>query len=1103
MRKSLAASSPSYIAVPGPNVQHHRKKLPRHIALQPNILLEHGQTLVQPSLPPLRLPAHPAPPPSPADRAAEERAQEFVHDPDITAPTYEPLQDSTKYRRKRAEQWARWQTETIPLILPHFARVLHLTKSLRLVDDLELPPPRPSDCTCIEFKTHSIVVVRFSKIEDINLRACKCAPLSVQLVQGGLFGCAPVAPSLAVDMRVLEFARNLFLHVAPNNTAFCATLEGVLAAMGFQLEHQNSLRRRFGNTLMWYTHAYNRLKDKYTRVIEVAREAIHPEPLSAPPAPQPTPQRASPTPGGRMSEARGRSIEPRRARSSSPSTPTPGPRRFRRARSESSSPGTPTPAPRGRQAARSSSPGTAAAAPRPSRSSSSSRSCTPVRGRKRAREPTPEPVEVPFPEPPPRTRPSEHLRKCCPGCFGDLKHNPAEVADLMVCLDACFTQKKNKSHRDPPKFHPHSRFVPESVARKTEEYVESVRQQKKTKRPKKNNGVVVDEEEDEDCYEHGLPLPRSVLDGCEASFKAADEKREKASTDFFEDTALMALLCRHDRVLFVVNMHSAGEKQFNVVALMETLFQHLPLNIRVGLLYDVACSFERSCRKWGFLSRFLERLAFAVSVFHAFGHEWACQLLYHPRKRIGFGFTNGEGCERFWHSISHLIAHLRICAYHNRLYTLDSQMEHAAEASLTRLGAWVARRYKHSQSKRVEATKALAECGYSIATLRTQWQLQVAAQTKPLPKRSKNGGQQAVSNIILLRGSVKTQKQVVTEVREAFVAAVRAERPDAGALKIDLETAEAALEATKEKLHRKERDLGFAEREDLKKLLNSQYMRLVMNARALKLRLIQRLQHRKFEMDPVERACRRLLNDAKLHSHTEAAVKRREPTIARTCAEYNKICAQLQKLIDNRQAPRNAIAPLPIPSKGLWKLDVDDAIFQNVGLDERVDGEADNNPPLWLSDERVRTGIKAMLELDRCNEEDARLRRERRALQVWFAEEWEVVSRAIEDANSSEDRYHLKLRQNQLVRLCATWRKDLPDLRVDMSTVPAWGPSAQQLAMCMLDAHEAARGDDRHYGTGGGDEDDGDDAEAEGGGEEEHFGTLEALERADVYRNDD
>jgi hypothetical protein len=69
---------------------------------------------------------------------------------------------------------------------------------------------------------------------------------------------------------------------------------------------------------------------------------------------------------------------------------------------------------------------------------------------------------------------------------------------------------------------------------------------------------------------------------------------------------------------------------------------------------------ERSCRKWGFLSRFMDRIQFAVSVFHAFGHDWPCQLLYHPRKRTGFGLSDGEGCERFWHSISHLIAVLRI-----------------------------------------------------------------------------------------------------------------------------------------------------------------------------------------------------------------------------------------------------------------------------------------------------------------------------------------------------------------------------------------------------------------------------------------------------------
>lgn len=201
-----------------------------------------------------------------------------------------------------------------------------------------------------------------------------------------------------------------------------------------------------------------------------------------------------------------------------------------------------------------------------------------------------------------------------------------------------------------------------------EDYVEAMRAKKpanNTQPASKKKKTTVEEVPDEenaaeDGYEYSLKVPRSVLDACEASFTAADQKREKASTQFYDDTALMALLCRHDRVLWLVNMHSAGEKQFNVWLLLETLFQHLPLDIRVGVLYDIACQLERSALRWGFLKRYIARLAFAVSVFHAFGHAWACQLIYHPRKRLGFGFTDGEGCERFWHSISHLISLLRV-----------------------------------------------------------------------------------------------------------------------------------------------------------------------------------------------------------------------------------------------------------------------------------------------------------------------------------------------------------------------------------------------------------------------------------------------------------
>jgi hypothetical protein len=123
----------------------------------------------------------------------------------------------------------------------------------------------------------------------------------------------------------------------------------------------------------------------------------------------------------------------------------------------------------------------------------------------------------------------------------------------------------------------------------------------------------------------------------------------------------MALLCRHDIVLWIVNMRSAGEKQHYVLVLVETLFQHLPLLFTIGLLYDIGCQLHRSCVNWGFLDRYLSRITFGISVFHAFGHQWPCQVIYHPRKCVGFGLSDGEGCERFWHSISKLIAYLRVC----------------------------------------------------------------------------------------------------------------------------------------------------------------------------------------------------------------------------------------------------------------------------------------------------------------------------------------------------------------------------------------------------------------------------------------------------------
>ncbi|KAJ7476802.1 hypothetical protein FB451DRAFT_1033323 [Mycena latifolia] len=196
---------------------------------------------------------------------------------------------------------------------------------------------------------------------------------------------ATVQPSLAVDLRVLEFCKNLFLQIAPNNTAFATTLERCLSSMGFQLQHQNSLRRRFGNCLMWYIHLRNETKQRYGNLLEAERLRY----LGAPAV-----ETQGPPP-----EANRRETETSPARrDTSPPGASPAPL------------SSPTPGARGWPAERR----------RGGRSASSSSSVH--QQRKHGRERTPD-VPPPFPEPPPRTRPSEYLQRRCPACFGALKRD--------------------------------------------------------------------------------------------------------------------------------------------------------------------------------------------------------------------------------------------------------------------------------------------------------------------------------------------------------------------------------------------------------------------------------------------------------------------------------------------------------------------------------------------------------------------------------------------------------------------------------------------------------------------------------------------------------
>lgn len=129
------------------------------------------------------------------------------------------------------------------------------------------------------------------------------------------------------------------------------------------------------------------------------------------------------------------------------------------------------------------------------------------------------------------------------------------VLELLFASMLCSCKKNDKREtRDPPRLHPETVFIPETEVKMWENYVMHVRECRKA--PPWPTSA--DDGYKEDGHGRSLKVPSSVLDGCEQSFTAVDGERQKASTQFFDSTALMGMLCQHDRVLWLVNMTSLG-----------------------------------------------------------------------------------------------------------------------------------------------------------------------------------------------------------------------------------------------------------------------------------------------------------------------------------------------------------------------------------------------------------------------------------------------------------------------------------------------------------------------------------------------------------------
>lgn len=125
--------------------------------------------------------------------------------------------------------------------------------------------------------------------------------------------------------------------------------------------------------------------------------------------------------------------------------------------------------------------------------------------------------------------------------------------------------------------------------------------------------------------------------------------------------------------------------------------------------------------------------------------------------------------------------------------------------------------------------------------------------------RSKNKGKLAVSKVIALRKSESELKNA----EAALEAQLMGEYDE----DIDVSDIAEALSDIREKLTRISANirgriaaLGATERTNLHRLMTNEYVRVRMNARALKQRIRDRLRQRKFELERLEREYRHTVN---------------------------------------------------------------------------------------------------------------------------------------------------------------------------------------------------------------------------------------------------
>ncbi|KAJ6469415.1 hypothetical protein C8R45DRAFT_837134 [Mycena sanguinolenta] len=599
----------------------------------------------------------------------------------------------------------------------------------------------------------------------------------------------------------------------------------------------------------------------------------------------------------------------------------------------------------------------------------------------------------------------------CPACFGHTEWGRPldQGGDVQLGADGCFSYRHLRSAGDGPIGYTPCFFIPQGDIDAVATKITQVR--------------------GNPCPNVRPPIPQDAIDGCEATFQAANEKAQRGDPKRYDASGVFLMTCRHGQILFFCNIYTPGEQQRYIIASLEELACQLPSQATIFQAYDIGCVIDHSLDLYPILADSLRnRVTFIINHMHSYRHEWACQVTFGPRFRLGAGIADHEDVERVWSRTRKTVPITRGQWNSRRIWMLDQYGVFLNAEGLENLGTWIERQDKNLRTKIQAALKTFGACRVSEAEVRRQWRDQKEAQTS-IRSHAPARLRRQLDKVVTLQTQVDGVEKAIIDAKETI--AVSGAPPDAVALLRSLEATHKRLNEQAEELYGSLNIGGsFPELADLPRPFVHTLLILNDLKTVIRRRAIASFQ----EWEALDRAVagRREPLGTKLYQATRAAISKRQPALLKLIHRFNENCAKLEDL-----CPVGCRIPLPAPlPTQLTALRADPTLHEDVCISPSL-----GQIPRWLNDDDVRDGIRSLHIIDRCREEAFRLNLDHANLRLWLDEELSIVETALASHSDTSIGLPLQERQRLLQYLKYRWARQLQPQHLPGSLPFGFGPA--------------------------------------------------------------